>query len=173
MRSKLPLNWWKSVFFGAPNTDGKALRKMWEGVPTKDLPTNYRRVNPVLYMKIQEDYSFHATYTVATSLQDPYICIVTILLNSSYPLPSGGPRVRSVNDSSLERDGSPKQSRLRTRRAPAGSHTRLHGDEDLMIGLGSRTTSWGASGTSFRKEVCTHPRNSFHGDAGVPIITMG
>lgn len=31
VRSKLPLNWWMSVFFGAPNPDGKALRGPYKG----------------------------------------------------------------------------------------------------------------------------------------------
>jgi hypothetical protein len=55
-----------------PREDGKAMRVMWEGILAKDLPTDDRRVNLIPDVKLREDNSLHATYTVATSSQDLY-----------------------------------------------------------------------------------------------------
>ena len=49
---------------------GVALREMWTRTLAEDLPADDRRVNPVPYIKIREDYSLHVTYTVATSFID-------------------------------------------------------------------------------------------------------
>ena len=105
--------------------DGKALAAMWEGVLAKDLPSNDRRVNPIPDITIREGHSLHATFTVATSMQNLYrICNDPV---QSQPPPSPPPtkkhRTRSPQPSEL----SPKGKRARTRSMAAKSDTQLPG----------------------------------------------
>ena len=51
---------------------GEALRKMWEEILAKDLPSNDRVENEIPGMKMRHGDSLHATYTMSTSGQDLY-----------------------------------------------------------------------------------------------------
>jgi hypothetical protein len=80
VESSYVVNWLKAAMDlhykgGTPNPlwdDGVALREMWKGILAENLPTNDRRVNPAPDIKIREDYSLYATYTVTTSFADLY-----------------------------------------------------------------------------------------------------
>jgi len=109
--------------------DGKTLKTMWEGILGGDLPSGDRCVNKVPDMKIHDDYSLHATYTVATSAQNLYrYRYEPTQLPAPDPLESSHSHIMNDNDTAPQpskrlRTG----NRPQTRSVSAGNRGRSRG----------------------------------------------
>jgi len=136
---------------GQPNplwNDGEALREMWERFLTKDLPTNDRRVNPVVGMKIRDAVSLQATYTVVTFSTDVYKSHDEPT-QPPVPAPPKRPRARSEDDSvpyPITQPSKRSRTEPQTQSTLETDRTELQGYGHLMTGVESVTIS-GATST--------------------------
>ena len=125
--------------------DGKALGEFWGGILAKDLPSNDRRVNPILGMKTQQGGSLQATYTAATSAQDLYR-YRNNPIQSVAPPPAKRSGVHSADDNFPRPSPRPsKRPRIGQRPRARSLSAETHRDEDLMTGVGPATISLGAA----------------------------
>ena len=133
---------------GMPNPlwdDGEELKKMWEEVLAKDLPSNDRVENQIKGMKTRKDGTLHATYTSATSTQDLYRSR-NEPTHPPPPTPPKRPLARGVDNDVLSPASQPSK-RSRTGRRPQTWSTSVGSrrDEDLMTGVDSGTMSLGGT----------------------------
>lgn len=104
--------------------NGKALRDMWEEILAKDLPSDDRCKNEIPDMKTRDEYSLHATYTVATSSQGLYRTRDDpVKLSAHGPLKRS--RTHSTDDGVTETQ--PQKRTRTTRKSQKGKQPRTEG----------------------------------------------